>query len=110
MSFVGSIQVYLFLAIALVGLGLEVWALVDAARHKSGTYTAAGKLTKGKWVAILVAAVVIGFLGIPAPIGVGLPIILTLAAIVPAGVYLADVRPALRQYGGGGGRRPPRGW
>jgi hypothetical protein len=34
-----------------------------------------------------------------------------LAAVVPAGVYLADVRPAVRGYRPpGGGPRRPGGW
>lgn len=108
---IATIQVFLFLALALVAFGVEVWALADAARRPAHAFTAEGKRTKPFWVWVLVAASVGGFLGLPYPIGLGLlPFFLMIVAVVPAGVYLADVRPAVRGYGSsGGGRRPPRG-
>ncbi|UNX54519.1 DUF2516 family protein [Georgenia sp. TF02-10] len=104
---VGNLQVLLFLALALVMLGLELWALVDAARRPAGAFTTAGKRTKTFWLVLLGVAAVIGFVAIPPPLGIGLMGgFLQLLAVVPAGVYLADVRPAVRGYGR---RRPPRG-
>jgi hypothetical protein len=107
---IATIQVYLFLGLALLALGIEVWALADAGRRPAHAFTSEGKRTKQFWVWVLVAACVGGFLGLPPPLGLGLlPTFLMIIAVVPAGVYLADVRPAVRGYGPGGGRRPPRG-
>ncbi len=104
-------QVLLFLVLALVLFGVEVWALVDAARRPAGAFLAAGKRTKRFWLLLTGAAAAVGFIAIPPPLGLGLFTgFLQFVAVVPAGVYLADVRPAVSSYGGG--RRPPRsgGW
>lgn len=107
---IATIQVYLFLLIALVAFGIELWALIDAARRPAQAFSYAGKRTKQFWVWLLVGASTAGFLGLPPPIGIGLlPTFLMIVAVVPAGVYLADVRPAVSGYGGGRRRRPPGG-
>lgn len=104
---VATIQLVLFLALALVAFGIEVWALIDAARRSPQAFTYAGKRTRTFWLALTGAAAAIGFLAIPPPIGLSLvPFTLSVLAVVPAAVYLADVRPAVRGYGR---RRPPRG-
>lgn len=86
---------FALLSILAVGaLALKIWALVDAITRPAEAYKAAGKLSKGAWIAILAVAVlltggnVLGLLGI-----VG-----TVAAIV----YLVDVRPAVKELRGGG--------
>jgi hypothetical protein len=105
---IATIQVLLFLGLALVALGLEAWALIDAASRRAEAFSYAGKRTRGFWLLLLGGATVAGFLAIPAPLGLGImPVIVMLAAVVPAGVYLADVRPAVRGYGRG--RRPGQG-
>jgi hypothetical protein len=105
-------QVLLFLVLALVLFGVEVWALIDCARRPAGAFLAAGKRTKRFWLLLTGAAAAVGFIAIPPPLGLGLFTgFLQFVAVVPAGVYLADVRPAVSGYGGG--RRPPRsggGW
>jgi hypothetical protein len=101
---IGAIQQYLFLGLALAGLALEVWALAHAARTPNRSFEAADKRTKKFWVIMLVAAVLVGFLALPPPIGFSpLPVMFGLLAIVPAGIYLADVRPAVQRYSGRGG-------
>ena len=107
---IATIQVLLFLGLALAGFAIEVWALIDVLSRRAAAFPAAGKRTRGFWLAILAGATLGGFLAIPRPLGLGLmPTLVMLAAIVPAGVYLGDVRPAVR---GSGGRRPPQrgGW
>lgn len=106
-------QVLLFLVLALVLFGIEAWALIDCARRPAGAFLAAGKRTKRFWLVLTAAAAAVGFIAIPPPLGVGLfSGFLQFFAVIPAGVYLADVRPAVSSYGGG--RRPPRsgggGW
>lgn len=98
---IGVIQLYLFLLLALVAFALEVWALVHALRMPARSFESADKRTKTFWSAILGAAALLGFLSIPPPIGVSvLPVLFMLAAVVPAGIYLADVRPAVARYSG----------
>ena len=100
MSLIALIQHYLVLAIIVIALGLEIFALIDAARHRPDAYVAAGKRTKQFWLAVTGGGVLVGFLAIGGRLG-----FLAIAGIVIAGVYLADVRPALRQVSGGNGQR-----
>ncbi|MFH5821831.1 DUF2516 family protein [Georgenia sp. AZ-5] len=97
------LQQYVMLALALVLFGIEVWALVDAARRPAAAFVAAGKRTKNFWLVLTGVAAAVGFVGIGGSVG-----FLQFIAVVPAGVYLADVRPAVSGYGRGQ-RRPPRG-
>ncbi|GAA2029693.1 hypothetical protein GCM10009756_22170 [Pseudokineococcus marinus] len=104
MSGVFAAQGYVTLLLGLAVLAVCVFALVDAVRRPAGAFAAAGKLTKNKWVAILAVASLISFAGLG---GLGLIVI----SLVAGAVYLADVRPALRSVGGGGGGRSgPVGW
>ncbi|KAA8957719.1 MAG: DUF2516 family protein [Mycobacterium sp.] len=70
---------------------MTLYAFVDAATQRPDAYTAADKLTKPVWLAILGAAMPLDwFLGM---FGI-------VAAACAAGVYLADVRPKLREVQG----------
>jgi hypothetical protein len=70
-------------------LGVQVYALVDAAVRPAAAFVAAGRLTKPAWVAILAVSLVVGqALGLISPLG--------LVAVVATIVYFVDVRPALR--------------
>ncbi|MEV4437775.1 DUF2516 family protein [Streptomyces sp. NPDC049577] len=84
-----------------VSIGLLVFtlvALIDAAVHRNDAYRAADKQSKGFWLIILGIAVAVNlFFGILN----FLPILGLIATIV----YFVDVRPALRQVGGGPRRR-----
>ena len=101
----GSLQALIMFAFGLAGLGLSLFGLVDAARHRPDAFTAAGKRTKNFWVAILVVCVASSLLWFPAPFM--LPWIL---AVVGAAVYLVDVRPALRRVMGRGSSGGPSRW
>ena len=92
---------YLFWAVSIVAFVVEVWAFVDAVRRPAAAYTAAGKLTKQLWLIILGVALLFGVAGAVGFVSIiqMLPII----GFIAAAVYLADVRPAVRQYGGRGG-------
>lgn len=94
---IGTIQNYLFLGLALVVVGMCAFALTDALRRPSAAFSYAEKRTKGFWAGVMALAFLLAFLGIPPPLGGGVIIFLVLAA-VPAGIYLADVRPAVRNY------------
>lgn len=90
MQIFGQLQSWIILVLGLLALVAEVYALVHAIRQRPDAFVAAGKQTKTFWVAALVIAVLLGlaFLGR----GFGL---LSIVGIVIAGVYLADVRPAI---------------
>jgi hypothetical protein len=119
MEAVGNLQDWLMLIIGLLGLGLEGFALQDALRARTDAFTAAGKLTKPIWLTIVGVAAAIGLIVV---IGVlmlitntGSPVlgpfnIFNLIAFVAAGVYLADVRPAVKSISGGGSNGPYGRW
>jgi hypothetical protein len=111
-AIVGNIQLVIVVVLSIVAFGLEVFALVDAVRHAPDSYVAAGKRTKSFWVAILAVAAAFGFIALPPPIGRGLLDtlgFLSLIGVVAAAVYLTDVRPAVQQMRGRGGRSGPYG-
>lgn len=78
-------------------LALRSWAVVDCAVRRAAAFPAADKLTKPAWLAITVLS---GLFGTFTPT-VG-PI--SLISAIVAAVYLADVRPAVREVSGGRGR------
>lgn len=75
---------------------LRVWALVDCLTRKAAAFPAVDKLTKPAWTAILAVSLLFGLLLRYPPTG---PISLITAVV--AAVYLADVRPAVREISGG---------
>lgn len=77
----------IFLVISLVTLVIKLWALVDAAIRPSRAFVSEGKQTKGLWVAILVVAVLVTYVGF-----------LSILGLIAALVYLLDVRPAVKTY------------
>ena len=95
-----------FLILAVVALGLEVWALVDCARHKAASFEATGKRTKTFWLALTGGATLVGVISLFGSGGglFGTLGLFGLAAVVAASVYLADVRPAVKDAGRGGSR------
>ena len=86
----------LLLVVNLGLLALAGWALIDAAMRPAAAFPAAGKLTKPAWVAILAVCVGLCLLG------VRLLGLLGGAIAVATILYLVDVRPAVRDIGGGG--------
>jgi Protein of unknown function (DUF2516) len=103
----GSVQALIYLVFGLAALGLSVFGLVDAFRHRPDAFTAAGKRTKNFWLAVLGIAVALSIVSVASPFT--LPWI---GAVIGAGVYAADVRPALRRVMGRGtsGDGPASGW
>ncbi len=100
MGVLGSVQFFIYWGLSLAALGMQVFALADAGRHRADAFPASGNQTKQLWLIILGIAVAVGVVSLPNFLG---PInILNLAAIVAAGVYLAKVRPAVRAITGGG--------
>ena len=94
----GSLQGIVTLLLGLAAFAAEVFALVDALRHRPDAYLAAGKRTKQFWTIVLGVAALLGFVSI----GTFLLFSIGIIAIVGAGIYLADVRPALQRVSGAG--------
>lgn len=90
MQIISELQGWIILGLGLLALGAEAYALLHAVRQRPDAFVAAGKQTKTFWVAALAIATLLGF----AVLGGGFGI-LAIIGIVLAGVYLADVRPAI---------------
>jgi hypothetical protein len=97
---------YFFVALAVAAFGVETWAFVDALIRPAQAYVAAGKRTKPIWLIITGVAFVLGLYA--AAYG-GVTNFLAVAAFVGAAVYLADVRPAVRQIRSGSSSNGPYG-
>lgn len=104
---IAYIEAGVYLVLALVALGLEVWAFFDCLRHKPSAFEAMSKRTKGFWLALTGGALVVGMLSVMGQLGgggLGSLGLFALAAVTAASVYLADVRPAVNDAGRGGNR------
>ena len=99
---------WFFEALSIAALCVEVWAFVDAIRRPAPAFVAAGKQTKPLWLVILGVAAVIGLwsstLG-----GPNLVSLFPIVAFVAAAIYLADVRPKVREFRGGSSSSGPYG-
>lgn len=89
-----SVQALAMLVLGVAAFGASVFSLVDALRHPQEAYVQQEKMTKPVWVGITVGATLITLVSVTNVMRGG---IFTLIAIVAVGVYLADVRPALKQ-------------
>ncbi len=89
------IERYLFLALGILAVAIEIWALADCAKRKPASFEATFKRTKGFWMGITGGAAAVGLLSIF--LQGGLFPILQLVAVVAACVYLADVKPAVSE-------------
>ncbi|HEY9563904.1 MAG TPA: DUF2516 family protein [Nocardioides sp.] len=86
-------QSYFMLAITLIALAVKAFAFVSALMFSGEAYSAAGKLTKPAWLAILGLGLAAQLLFLNAsPLG-----ILQLIGAIAAIVFLVDVRPALTE-------------
>ena len=98
---------WFFEALWLAALVVEVWAFIDAMRRPTAAFPAAGKQTKPLWLIILGVASVIGLASVAYfanPLSI-FPIV----AFVAAAIYLADVRPKVREFKSGGTSSGPYG-
>jgi hypothetical protein len=98
---------FFFWALLLVAFGAEAWAFGDAVRRPSGAFVAASKQTKPLWLVILGVALLIGIGGVLGDLAIFS--ILPIIGFVAAAIYLADVRPKVRQFKGGGSHQGPYG-
>jgi hypothetical protein len=78
-------------------VALRTWALIDCATRKMAAFPAVDKLTKPAWLGMLAIGELLGYLlSATQPLG-----IFTLITAILASVYLADVRPAVREISEG---------
>lgn len=86
---------YFFVALAVAAFVVEAWAFIDAITRPTQAFVAAGKQTKLIWLIILGIAFV---LGLSAAAYGGVTGFLSVAAFVAAAIYLADVRPKVKEF------------
>ena len=98
MDIVGSVQSFVLLLLGIGSLCLTAFALFDVLRRPGSLFPHAGRLSKAVWLGILAAAFLVAVVSLFAPLG-----FLNIAGVIAAGVYLADMRPKLKQLGGGPG-------
>jgi hypothetical protein len=105
-GFVADVQGFVLLILGIAAMLFTGFAAIDALRRKAQLFPHVGRLTKPAWLGILCAAFLISivYFGSPGTLG-----ILNVIGVVAAGVYLADVRPKLRQIDGGGRSSGPYG-
>lgn len=82
-------------------IALRVWALADCVTRKAAAFPAVDKLTKPAWVAILLLSGLLGTVFSRPASPAAVVNVFSLASIVVAAIYLADVRPAVREVSGG---------
>ena len=80
---------------------LRLWALVDCLTRKAAAFPAVNKLTKPAWAAILLISGALGTLLGPWSSPSGVLSIFSLISATLSAIYLADVRPAVREISGG---------
>jgi Protein of unknown function (DUF2516) len=86
---------YFFVALAVAAFVVEAWAFGDAIFRPAQAFPAAGKQTKPIWLIILGVAFV---LGLYSALYGGVTGLLSVIAFVAAAIYLADVRPKVKDF------------
>ncbi len=82
-------------------VALRVWALADCVTRKAAAFPAVDKLSKPAWIGILALSGALGtLLGTPISPYSAVSVFSLISAGIAA-VYLADVRPAVREISSG---------
>lgn len=90
MPTVFAVEGTVLLVALLASLVVKIFAFVNALMYSRESYTAANKLTKPAWCAILGVGVAWALIFMGSPLD-----LVNLVFLIAAFVYLADVRPAL---------------
>lgn len=86
-------------ALALVGAGMVIWALLDAVRRPSTSFEHHSRQSKSTWLLILVAALIFGLGSASLTVLYGGRLgLFGLASIVAAGVYLAGPKREFQKW------------
>lgn len=100
----------IFWGIAILAFLLEAAAFVDAIRRPEAAFPAAGKQTKKIWLLILGFSNIFGAAGASGVLNIiSTGSMFLIAAFIAGVIYMADVRPALKEIGGGGRNSGPYG-
>ena len=105
MPIINSAQSVVLLVLTVAAFALTAYSFVDALRRPAAAFEYAGKKTKTFWSILLGVALALAFVSIGGQVG-----LLVILSVVASGVYLADVRPAVKTYGGGPSRGPYGGY
>ena len=107
----GQFQYTIILIIAIVTLIAAAWGLIEALRAPAQAYVAAGKRTKLFWGSIMGVALLIAFLTLPPPLGIGHGVlsIFSLVALVAIIMFFVDVRPKIKEHNRRGPTNTQRG-
>ncbi|WP_447643578.1 DUF2516 family protein [Nocardioides zeae] len=91
-----EVQSWLMLAVLLAIIAVKGFTLVSAIGFRPDAFEATGKQTKSTWVGILTVGLVLELASLFVPLGF-IGSILNIGFTIAALVYLADVRPALKE-------------
>ncbi len=94
MQTINHIENGLLLVLLAGVLALQAWALADCVIRKAPAFPAAGKLTKPTWILLTAVAI------LPVVFLHNVTNLLSYIGIIVSSVYLADVRPAVREISG----------
>lgn len=103
MDILGPVQSFVLLLLGIGSLVLTGYAAFDALRRKGSLFPHVGRLSKPVWLGILGAAFLIAIVSFGYTSTLG---ILNVLGVIAAGIYLAEVRPKLRQIDDGGSSGP----
>lgn len=95
---VGTVQGAVLLVLGIASLALTAFATVDALRQRSNLFPAVGRQTKVFWVAVLAVAFLISIVSLYNALS-----LFNVVGVIAAGIYLADVRPKIKEISGGRG-------
>jgi hypothetical protein len=99
-----SIENWLYIALSLVSVVLQVWAVGDCLTRGKDQFERAGQRPKSFWMILTGIAAVVGlltFAGSIGSLGAGFGLF-QIAALCVAAVYLAGPRSELKLFGSGG--------
>jgi hypothetical protein len=96
---INHIEYWLLLVLGWAVCAFMVWAFVDCLTRKAPAFPAAGKLTKPAWLLLTGLPAVFSMLSVLGGYGLQLNFLMYIALIVTS-VYMADVRPAVREISG----------
>jgi hypothetical protein len=106
---------FILVVLGAVALGVQIWAVSDCLRTPASDFQRVYKRSKQFWGALTGISAFFGFLYLlPAATSLiapdmGMLMLINMAGATVAGVYLADVRPALAEVRGRGRGNQSRG-
>lgn len=103
-NLVASVQGVVLLILGVGSIVLTAFAAIDAVRQQTSLFPAVGRQTKVFWVAILAVAFLVSIVSLGNALS-----LFNVIGVIAAAIYLADVRPKIKQISGGSGSSGPYG-